>query len=1142
MKDSSRNMRCLCWCLAVAVFATGCIVTGLLAQTIPPQVVGATQQLELGKTIEGQLAGGQSHEYQFTLAAGQYARLSVDQPTINVAVAVIGPGGAQAFAGDSYGLGAAEPAELIADTTGTYLLRVTASEQKAPAGRYEVTLHEVEIATDRHKSRVAGTRLVAQGNVSAATQGREGQLNAIRNFEEALTHWQKAEDLPQQARTLYLMAIYSIALGDQQKSFDYATRALPVARASRDADIEAWALSVLGQVYERFDDKRKAIEYYDQALPLMRAAKDRDGEGNTLNFLGGAYLRLGEKRKALDYFEQAIKIFGEVHDLYRLSTSANNMGATYDDLGDYPHALERYQQALTMRRELDWRVGEALVLSNIGLVHLNLGEYQKALDSLKEALDINRSLDNRWNSAINLNNIARVYLSLGDRQHALQFFEEATEILRSVKDQWGLAHTLNSLGGIYAESGDYQKSLTFENEALSFARAAGDPDTEAAALDSLGNSYAKLGDKQKAREQFDRALSIHRSAGNQRLLAGTLRNLGALHRDGGDYQRAIEYLDEAFNISRVIHDRNGEAAALAELARLERDRGDLMAARERAEQALSAFEQLRSGVMSPQLRASLFASVRALQELNLQLLMRLHEQQPEKGFGNAALLATEKGRARSLLEMIAESGTEIRRGVDAALLDRERELERLISGKAEQQTRLLNGKHTDAEAAAMEKELSPLTTELDQVQSRIRETSPSYVALTQPVPLGVKDIQTKVLDEDTVLLEYALGAEKSFLWAVTPESVDTFDLPPRAEIESASKRVYELLTARNQKPPKETPAARAARVRQADEAFVVDAAKLSNTLLGPAVARIRNKRLLIVGEGVLQYLPFAALPEPSHDRAANQPPLIANHEIITVPSASVVAVLRRETADRKQAAKTLAVLADPVFSNDDGRVAPQKSNANATAKEIAPGDAIRSGNDVGLQDFVRLRFSRSEAEEIARMAPAGSTLKALDFDASRDRVLSGDLSQYRIVHFATHSLLNNEHPELSGVVLSLVDRSGRPQNGFLRLYDIYNLRLGSDLVVLSACQTALGGEIKGEGLIGLTRGFLYAGARRVVATLWAIDDRTTADVMKRFYEGMLLRGERPAAALKAAQIATWRTRGWDAPYYWASFTLQGEWW
>jgi CHAT domain-containing protein len=314
-------------------------------------------------------------------------------------------------------------------------------------------------------------------------------------------------------------------------------------------------------------------------------------------------------------------------------------------------------------------------------------------------------------------------------------------------------------------------------------------------------------------------------------------------------------------------------------------------------------------------------------------------------------------------------------------------------------------------------------------------------------------------------------------------------------------------------------------------------------LLGPAISRIGNKRLLIVGEGMLQYLPFAALPEPAPDAAAatKQSPLIATHEIITVPSASVVGVLRQETAERKQAPKILAVLADPVFSADDARVAQQKSKSNSAVTETTPVDAVRSATDLGLQDFVRLRFSRNEAEEIARMAPAADTFKALDFDANRDTVLSTDLRQYRILHFATHSLVNNVHPELSGVVLSLVDRAGRPQNGFLRLYDIYNLRLSSDLVVLSACQTALGEEIRGEGLIGLTRGFLYAGARRVVASLWQIDDRTTAEVMKQFYTGMLARGERPAAALRAAQVAMWKTKGWDAPYYWGAFTVQGEW-
>jgi CHAT domain-containing protein len=257
------------------------------------------------------------------------------------------------------------------------------------------------------------------------------------------------------------------------------------------------------------------------------------------------------------------------------------------------------------------------------------------------------------------------------------------------------------------------------------------------------------------------------------------------------------------------------------------------------------------------------------------------------------------------------------------------------------------------------------------------------------------------------------------------------------------------------------------------------------------------------------------------------------------PSASAVAVLREGMAGRKPAEKAIAILADPVFSAADARIS-QRKNTAVTASPSAADEAMRSA-DVEAQEFLRLRFSRTEAEEIARLAPAESVLKALDFDASRETALRSGLGQYRIVHFATHSLLDNDHPELSGVVLSLVDQSGRPRNGFLRLYDIYNLRLASDLVVLSACQTALGGEIKGEGLIGLTRGFLYAGAPRVVATQWSVDDRTTAEVMKRFYRRMLAGGERPAAALRGAQVDLWKTRGWSAPYYWAAFTFLGEW-
>jgi len=355
------------------------------------------------------------------------------------------------------------------------------------------------------------------------------------------------------------------------------------------------------------------------------------------------------------------------------------------------------------------------------------------------------------------------------------------------------------------------------------------------------------------------------------------------------------------------------------------------------------------------------------------------------------------------------------------------------------------------------------------------------------VPLSLKEIQTQVLDDQTVLLEYSLGNEKSFLFVVTPNSIKSFELPKRATIEDAARGVYDSLTARNKIVPNETPEQKLSRVAGADAEYSQAAAALSQMLLGPAAPELGRKRLLIVSEGALQYVPFGALPTPVQQgsevrdqrsaSARRKPatigqPLIVDHEVVTLPSASVLAALRQDFAGRKPATKSVAVLADPVFVAEDPRVGGNMveqgngdgAKRNGIAVPQASTDVTRSAAESGLESFMRLRFSREEADAIARLAPKEKELEAVDFVASRATATSPDLGQYRIVHFATHGLINSQHPELSGIVLSLVDEKGQPQNGFLRLYEIYNLKLNADLVVLSACQTALGKDIKGEGL------------------------------------------------------------------------------
>ena len=404
-----------------------------------------------------------------------------------------------------------------------------------------------------------------------------------------------------------------------------------------------------------------------------------------------------------------------------------------------------------------------------------------------------------------------------------------------------------------------------------------------------------------------------------------------------------------------------------------------------------------------------------------------------------------------------------------------------------------------------------------------------------------------------MLLEYSLGAEHSYLWAVTTDRVLSRELPARSEIEARARRVYESLMSPQAQVGRSAAEPRAPGVK-ANASYEKEAMALSRMLLGPVAAELGSKRLVIVADGALHYVPFGALPLPDGKAVANAAPftpMIAAHEIVSVPSATVLALLREEASGRTPAVNAVAVLADPVFTKDDARVgvgpAARRASHGRGASPAAAAASPRERAVVSVRgddrpaDLPRLWFSRQEAESILAVMPQPSGLAALGFDANRTFAMSDALSQYRVIHFATHGLLDGKRPELSGLVLSLIDKAGRPQDGFLRLHEIYNLKLNAELVVLSACQTALGREVRGEGLIGLTRGFMYAGTPRVVASLWQVNDAATAQLMRVFYRRMAQEHLTPAAALRAAQLEIMTTHRWRAPYHWAAFVLQGEW-
>jgi len=375
-------------------------------------------------------------------------------------------------------------------------------------------------------------------------------------------------------------------------------------------------------------------------------------------------------------------------------------------------------------------------------------------------------------------------------------------------------------------------------------------------------------------------------------------------------------------------------------------------------------------------------------------------------------------------------------------------------------------------------------------------------------------VQTRLLDGATTLVEYHIGGDRSYAWVVGRESIAAVPLPGAAVIEDLARRYHQSLS-------REIDALAAPERARVTAQSAALGRRLAAAIWAPVAAKVKGTHLLVVADGALQYVPFAALPSPAGT------PLVASYEIVYLPSASVLDTLRRDARQATAARASAAVFADPVFSKNDPRLAAAQEGA-------AP--ARTRASDGG--DYARLRFSRREAEAIAAVAPGA--FQALDFSASKSTLVSRSLRGFGILHFATHGVLDTQRPEQSGLVLSLVDRHGKPQDGFLRLHEIYNLDLDADLVVLSACRTALGKEVHGEGLIGLTRGFMYAGASRVVSSVWNVDDRASAELMKRFYEAMLVRKLAPAAALRDAQLALIGNPRWADPHYWAAFGAYGD--
>lgn len=1103
--------------------------TAVQAQTSQQNAVAHARELRTGETATGELRGSDSELFKISTRRGRFIRVTADKKDFHLSISIVSPDleVRSEYISRRFGL---LHFSLIAENQDAIYFRVKSLEKDADPRRFDLRIEDLRDATTNDYEATRASRLYSEAEALRAKWDQQSMRSAIAKYSEALTAWSTLGDTREQLQVLKSMGECHFLLSDYKAALDAHRKALELSQHTRDAEAELDALNDVGYVQIYLGEKPKALQSLERVLSSIQRSNPsmemRRRKARALNNTGEAYYSLSQRRKALDYFLQSLADFSEAGDRRGQALADLNLGYTYTDLGDPQNALEHYKHSLDRWQAVGDQRGEAASLTAIGGLQTFLGEKQLALDYHGQALKIFQTIGNREGEASSWNGMAQVYEDLNQPRAALDSYQRALQLNELIGNRDFTALCRYYVGRVNQTLGNSDEALSNYLQGAQLAHDVGNLKFEAHSLRGIGSIYEASGESEKALKQYAEVLSLYSRIGDRRWQARTLNRIGYVKTTKGDYQSAIRDYRKALSLNTSTEDRREEVSTLYNIACAERDAGDLQAALTDISAAVELIESLRLKIVGEQLRTSYFASVHQFYELNVDLLMQTQRHDENVA---TALQVSERARARILLETLTAQKKNPDQSRSQDLLSRERSLWQQLDFKLEAQARLLNGQHTETDAAIGAAEIRRLTASYQEILDQIKKESPIHASLTQTQVLSTEEIRAQARP-DTVLLEYALGERRSYLWVVTLNSITGYELPSRAVIEKLANEVYSLLIAR-QPVVDEALADYRRRVEEADAKYQSRAAELSNLLLGKAASQITGKRLVVVSDGALHRIPFEALPEPGNGEI----PIVAGHEVISVPSFSVLSALQN-TPTRAKATRLIAVFADPVFDSDHAA----SPSLEQTSEEKALDQALRDMGDNETGSLPRLGASLQEAEVIERLTPTGDRLIATGFSASLQNATGGKLSDFRIIHFATHGIFNDEHPELSGLILSRVDENGGRQNGFLRIENIYGLNLNADLVVLSACRTGLGRNVSGEGILGMTRGFMYAGSRTVIASLWKVNDEATAELMKHFYVAMFKDGLPPSAALRVAKEKMRTKERWQSPYYWAAFVIQGK--
>ena len=1066
-----------------------------LAACLSANLTGAEISLGSPGTHTAVVATGEHDRYHVTAGAGKAVELSVQQVdgAVELRVTKVGEDASGAPPGSALlndsGRMSRLRLTLIADVRSNWQLEISARGKTHPAG-YRIEVGRAHPVTQRDRDQVVAQSALNDAENSRRSAGSLESGNTRKNPDAVAAQYQAALDAAAKAADscLQLMALAGRA------RFQFA----------------------LGKYADARDSANAALEFSCGDASDPSAAAERAVAERTLASSIGY---LGDFPLATTIAERALALYELTGDRNFQAMQRANLSANYRAMGATQKALEYAQAALRLAEAIGDDKRAIFARESIAAIHLQRGELGQALVAYRQTLEKVATTPYPLVEAMSRNDMGLLYDQLGENDAAVSAYAKAEELWTANGDQSGLAETLLNEGELALNAGRLDDAEKAFQRALEFDESHGLQREHAHALSGLGRCALARGKYEEASRQLTAARDLANRIGSTVHEASAYLSLGDLESRRNRPADALRNYDQALAIAEKTNDAGTQVAALASRARTLLQMKDPESARPLLEKAINLIEDERTQIDAPQLRTAFFASRRAYFDLYISTLMKRATAADRDAMTRAALEAAERARAMQFREQLSERNILVEPKVDAVLLSAAHNAEDDLHQAAWRQNQLAASApeqdRRDAQAL-----VDTASRHLDEVHGRIRAADPHYAAIVHPAPFDLQSTQKLLAGDDVEILEYWLGPDESYLWTIDADEVREYRLPSRAVLDRSADALLATVTAQSE--VASTIAFEARNAQNDGTSWRKQADDLAKLVFAPALSHTRKHRFVVIGDGELQRVPFALFD------AGNQ------REFAYLPSLATLALLRQRAASGNQA---IVIVADPVVQADDPRI-----QSRPDARDPAPDDVLNlAGNDVGAGSFARLAHAREEAASIASLWPSSAVFLASGFDANRQVLNSIDWTRYAIAHFATHALIDLRHPELSGVVLSLFDANGKSVDGFLRATDIFRLRMPVDLVVLSVCDSTREIGRGAEGIFGLSRAFSYAGARRLLVSLWAVDDRASAQLMTAFYQHLIVQHEAPAAALASAQETMRKDARWGNPYYWAGFALQGDW-